>query len=102
MSNKPRLAPAIARRISPRYARRPSWGPSAGWAGDPGPVGVGDGLRSIAQAGLGEQMVDVRLDGRRADDESLGDFGVAQPLGYQRQHFRLARGEIVGALRAGG
>jgi hypothetical protein len=32
-------------------------------------IGAVDGLRAVAQAGLGEQMVDVRLD-RWVDDET--------------------------------
>jgi len=39
-------------------------------------VGVADRLRAVSCAGLGENVVDVCLYGRVADNESDGDFRV--------------------------
>lgn len=39
-------------------------------------VGVADGLGAISCASLGEEVVDVCLHGRVADDESFSDFSV--------------------------
>ena len=47
---------------------------------EPVAVGVGDRLRAVAHARLGEHAVDVALDRRRADDEPLGDLGVREPV----------------------
>ena len=46
-------------------------------------VGVADGLGAVAGAGLGEDPVDVRLDGGVAEVEAPGDLGVAQAGGEQ-------------------
>jgi hypothetical protein len=39
-------------------------------------VGVADRLRAVAGAGLGEEVVDVGLDGGVAEDERGGDLSV--------------------------
>src|SRR3954451_2910186 len=44
---------------------------------------------------LGEDRAHVLLDRRFGDDQSLGDAGVGEALGHQRQHFALARGELA-------
>ena len=46
-------------------------------------------------------MVDVGLDRRRADDETLGDLGVGQSLGDQREYLRLAWRQVVGQFGRG-
>ena len=43
-------------------------------SGEPVLVGVGDGLGSVADAGLGEEMIDVALDCGLADREPVGDL----------------------------
>jgi hypothetical protein len=48
----------------------------AGRSGESVLVGVGDGLGPVANAGLGEEVVDVALDGGFADDQLAGDLGV--------------------------
>ena len=54
-------------------------------------VGVHDGLHSIAQVELHEDMRDVGFDGCLADEERGGDLGVGEPAGDESQHFELAR-----------
>ena len=44
-----------------------------------GLVGEHDGLDAVAEVELGEDPVDVCLDGGRLDDELLGDLGVGKP-----------------------
>src|SRR5207245_141139 len=44
----------------------------------------------------GEDVVDVRLHRRVADDEGGGDFGVRQAGGDQLEDVHLASGQIVG------
>jgi hypothetical protein len=63
-------------RASEGYGR---WGLSAGlfpWRGKSALIGEGDCLGSVACVNLGEQVVDVALDGAFADDEVLGDLAV--------------------------
>jgi hypothetical protein len=45
-------------------------------SGKPVLVGVGDGLGSVADAGLGEEMIDVALHRDLADHEPVGDLSV--------------------------
>lgn len=45
-------------------------------------VGVGDGLSSIPQSNLGEEMIDVSLDGPFAHNEVFCDFGVGHSVGH--------------------
>jgi hypothetical protein len=71
---------------SPISGRRPVWRlrsrcGTVGRAGQPVAKGVGDCLGSIADARLGEQMVDVALDRGLADVQPLGDLAVGQPFG---------------------
>ena len=90
--------------------RKPAWADVQRWyqasrrsspkAREPVRVGVDDGLRAVAGADLGEDVVDVALDRRGADHEPLGDLGVGQALGDQAEHLDLARGEVVGQLGA--
>lgn len=47
----------------------------ARWSGEPVLVGIGD-LGPVANAGLGEEVVDVALYGGFAEDESVGDLRV--------------------------
>ena len=43
---------------------------------EPALVGEDDGLDAVAKAELGEDVRDVRLDGRLADEELLTDLGI--------------------------
>ena len=58
-------------------------------------VSVVDGLGSIAHASLGEEVVDVALDGGFVDHEALRDLAVGETLGDEAEHFRLSRRETV-------
>src|ERR1700730_2353441 len=55
------------------------------------------GLGATLHAEFGQDATHVELDSRAADDESLGDLGVVQPLHYEGQDFALAWAEIVAA-----
>ena len=66
---------------------------------EPAAVGVGDGLRPVAHARLGEDAVDVALHRRRAHDEPVGDLLVRQPLRDQR---RAPRPRAASGRRAAG
>ena len=66
---------------------------------EPAAVGVGDGLRPVAHARLGEDAVDVALHRRRAHDEPVGDLLVRQPLRDEDEHLGLARRQAVGQRR---
>jgi hypothetical protein len=37
----------------------------------------------------------VPLDRCHGDDQRIGDALVGAPLGHQREHFQVARGELV-------
>ena len=54
-------------------------------------VGQDHGLHPVAQAELGEDVADVGLHGRLADDELGGDLAVGQPARHQLEHVALAR-----------
>src|SRR4051794_13439668 len=58
-------------------------------------VGVGDRLGSVADSGLGEEMVDVSLDGGFVDEEPFGDLSVGQAFGHQAEYFAFSRREPV-------
>src|SRR5262249_57297009 len=58
-------------------------------------AGVPDGLGPIARARLGEDPVDVGLDRGVAQEQALGDLGVAQARREKGQHLGLTRGEPV-------
>ena len=49
----------------------------------------------ITQVQLREDVPDVGLHGDLADEELLGDLGVARAAGHEADHFELARGEPV-------
>ena len=62
------------------------WGLSAGlfpWRGKSALIGEGDRLGAVACVNLGEQVVDVTLDGALADDEVFGDLTVRHAGGDQ-------------------
>ena len=46
-----------------------------------GAVGERDGLHAVAQPQLGEDVVDVGLDGGFAEEERGGDLGVGMSVG---------------------
>ena len=54
-------------------------------------------LGAVAQAELGEDAGHVRLDGRRSDEQALGDLGVAGPPGDGDHHLALPVGESLEA-----
>jgi hypothetical protein len=54
-----------------------------GGSGEPVLVGVGDGLGSVADAGLGEEVIDVAFYCGLADHQPAGDLYVGQSLGDQ-------------------
>ena len=64
-------------------------------------VGVGDGLGSVADAGLGEEMIDMALYRGLADYQPAGDLCVRQSLGDQCEHFGFSLCEPGGQLRCG-
>src|SRR5215208_574156 len=70
-------------------------GAGAVLVGQPVSVGVGSGLYAVGDAGLGEDVADVPLDGVIADEERVGDLAVALTLRQQTQHLHLASGEAV-------
>jgi hypothetical protein len=62
------------------------WGLSAGlfpWRGKSALIGEGNRLGAVACVNLGEQVVDVALDGAFADDEVFGDLAVRHAGGDQ-------------------
>src|SRR5688500_8577031 len=59
----------------------------------------GRGLRSVSDAQLAQDVIDVTLDGRLTDTQANTDFFVALSLYDQFQHFLLAAGQ-VGARHA--
>src|SRR6185437_9271642 len=65
-----------------------------GSVGEPVPVRVADRLRAVANPGLGEEVVDVALHGRLADEEPRGDLAVREPLGDQGEDFGLPRRQL--------
>ena len=54
-------------------------------------------LGAVAQAELGEDARHVRLDGRRSDEQALGDLGVGGPPGDGDHHLALPVGESLEA-----
>ena len=65
-------------------------------SGEPVLVGVGDGLGSVADAGLGEEVIDVALYCGLADHQPPGDLYVGESLGDQCEHFGFSLGEPGG------
>src|SRR5512139_3764804 len=59
---------------------------------------VPDSLCAVAYSGLGEEPVDVRLDGCFADVQPTGNLAIGQPLGDQAQYVSLAGGQAVGKI----
>src|SRR5688572_33416594 len=57
---------------------------------EPDPHRLGDGARPVADAELLVDVLEVRLDRRRADDEARGDLWAAVALGRQAAHLDLA------------
>src|SRR5262247_493073 len=53
--------------------------------------GRNGGLRAVADVETAENDVDVPLDRRLADAQSLADFPIAEALDDQFQHFQFAR-----------
>src|SRR5215207_3584941 len=72
----------VARQQRPPTAR----GLRSGAVREPGLVGEHDGLDAVAQAELGQQPRDVRLDRRFLDGEQLGDLGVGEALRDEFEH----------------
>src|SRR3954447_12575837 len=55
--------------------------------------GVGGGLRAAAKAELGEDARHMVFGGAAADHQAIGDVGVREAVGEQRQDLGLALGE---------
>src|SRR6476619_528348 len=64
---------------------RVSWA-RAGSGGEAVTEGVADKLGTVARAGLGQQVVDVALDGRAGNPELGGDLGVGQARADLGEH----------------
>lgn len=62
-------------------------------------VGADDCLGAVAGVDLGEEVVDVALDGAFGDDESLGDLAVGKTGGDEGEHFGFSGGEPIGERR---
>ena len=73
--------------------------PAAGPAGQPGSARPccmrTDGLGAVAEADLGEEVVDVGLDRGLADEQLPRDLRVGQPGGDEGQDLGLALGETI-------
>ena len=65
-------------------------------SGEPVLVGVGDGLGSVADAGFGEEVIDVAFYCGLADHQPAGDLYVGQSLGDQGEHFGFSLREPGG------
>ena len=114
MREAPGEAPGEAMR-----SRRLAWPVWRGGLGDqvagrairlPGgrdPIGVagsgatGSNFGSIAEPGLGEDVLQVLVDRPCADPESEADLGVAEPRRHERHDIVLARGEASRAAHPG-
>lgn len=57
------------------------------------PLGEDDELHPVAQAEFGEQVAGVGLDGRRRQDEVLGDLEVRHPGDDEPQDLKLPGGQ---------
>ena len=65
--------------------------------------GQGYSFRAAGHVQLAEDVADVGFDGRRADAQFLGDFGVIQPFNHQGQYSPLTLRQVVaGRWRLGG
>src|SRR3954470_12950751 len=76
----------------------PDGGPSAK-RGPPllheaGAVGQRDGLDAVAQTELREDVIDVGLHRRLAQEQRLSDLGVRAPVRDLAQHVELAGAEV--------
>ena len=49
----------------------------------------------LGQPKLREDAVHVLLNGSLGDPQAPGDAGIGAPLGHQREHVALARGELL-------
>ena len=56
----------------------------------PRAVGEADRLYAIAEPQFGEDVVDVRFDGRLAEEQCRGDLGVGVSMGDEAQDLELA------------
>ena len=66
-----------------------------GLGDEPVAYGQRHGFRAAGDAQFGEDVADVGFDGRRADDQPLGDLGVVQTFDHQRQYGTLALRQVV-------
>jgi peptidoglycan/LPS O-acetylase OafA/YrhL len=85
--------------MKPRQAGTATSVPDVAGAGldQPALVREDHQLGAVAQAELGEDAGHVRLDGRRSDEQALGDLGVARPPGDGDHHLALPVGEALEA-----
>ena len=92
-STSRRATTSVARfrsRTTPR-----SGSPEPGSGGQAVGVGVVHGLRTVARVDLREQVVDVALDGRLADEQLGRDLAIRATLRDQREHLGLTRREVI-------
>jgi hypothetical protein len=61
---------------------------------EPALVGEDHELGAVAQAELGEDARQVRLDGRRSDEQALGDLGTTQLRAVDGTVWHVRNGEI--------
>ena len=64
----------------------------------PLPCSEDDRLDAVTEPELHEDPSDVGLDGPFADEQSLRDLAVGQPLGHEREHLALAGSQTVQVL----
>ena len=93
------LVPALMKLLGDANWWMPSWPRARRYSKRPGLVGEHDGLDAVAQVELLEDVGDVGLDRRVADEQPLGDLGVREALGDQAEDLELARGQLVDRLR---
>lgn len=67
------------------------------WVREAGPERVGNQLRSVPHAGLGEDVVDVAFHGGLGDVKSAGNLGVRQACRDVGHHLGFAFAEAVRA-----
>src|SRR5262249_41249927 len=70
-------------------------------AGQAVAMGVGRRLDAVGGADLGEDVIDVTIDGVQADHQRRGDLRVGAAGGEQPQYLYLARAQSVRVGSAG-
>src|SRR5215217_3131921 len=97
--NDERWAAVTAHRL---ISHRSAWASDGGCAEQAELDGPDGRLGAVGDAELGDDVLDVHLDGAHADDEALGYLAVGLALGEQTQHLVLARREALRRARSPG